>query len=320
MIAGLAVFLVLYGLFLFVHVRFPYVQSGAALVTERKRELARKGPLFKDPASLKIMAFGHSKMLSGMIPEQFDSELKAAGLPPVESYNFGLPGELAFLKDLEAAANRGEAPDIALLMVPWPAEDEPGPTIFKFLKHDREIMNDLFPFRKLPRDFSIMAMEARGSPSGIRRAYLESERTINQVMLDRGYYFIERQSHYLNDELPIGFRAPTDTPEAVSVREIPAGAVFERVVALCAKHRIRCVFVPAYYREGQFAMPPAKNERSAAFLSGYGNFDVVGPDYFVYPNRLFSDPIHVNRAGAVVYTRALAGLVAAWIREHVPQP
>jgi hypothetical protein len=36
---------------------------------------------------------------------------------------------------------------------------------------------------------------------------------------------------------------------------------------------------------------------------------VLGPDYFLYPNALFSDQTHLNTAGARVYTEALYRLV-----------
>ena len=36
---------------------------------------------------------------------------------------------------------------------------------------------------------------------------------------------------------------------------------------------------------------------------------LLGPDYYLYPNRLFADQTHLNQAGARVYTEALFQLL-----------
>lgn len=314
-------FALLYGALLAIHRSFPYVQSGAALVAEMKHDLARGGNPFAGAASsapnLKVMAFGHSKMLSGLIPPLLERDLAQAGVPRVAAYNFGLPGDVRFVEDLEALAAAGHAPDVALLIVPWPAQPPPGPTIFRFLDDDAALMDRLFPFRRLPRDLFILATEARGKPGEMARLYREAQRTIEQVRADRGYYFIKRQSHYPNDELPSDFTAPTDTPREPFVRDIPRGEMFERMAALCESHGILCVFIPSYFREGQYAPPPPPSFPAAA-TSGLAApwLTSVGPGYELYPNRLFSDPIHLNPKGAEVYTRRIAELVAPVLRDR----
>jgi hypothetical protein len=39
---------------------------------------------------------------------------------------------------------------------------------------------------------------------------------------------------------------------------------------------------------------------------------LLGPDYYLYPNRLFADQTHLNQSGARVYTEALFQL----LKEH----
>lgn len=316
--ALLLVFAILYAGFYAVRARFPYVETGAALVKQGKRELARTGNPFADapPGSIKVMTFGHSKMLSGFIPSLFDRLMSEAGVPSVYSYNFGLPGDSRFVADLEVMAERGVAPDVALFMVPWPEADEPGPTFFHFIRNEREIMDQLFPFRHLPRDTAIMAIEGRGSPKGFARVYAEAKRIVNQVQVDRGYYFIARQSHFPNDELPDVFRSPGDTPNVPYERVIPGGPVRDRLLARLAAHKVRCIFVPSYFREGEFAAPPPKNLGSVAALGGRDGVELLGPDYWRYPNKLFSDPTHVNPRGAEAYTLGLSELVAPWFKQQ----
>jgi len=316
--ALLIVFAIIYACFYAVWSRFPYVETGASLVKQGKRELARTANPFADapPGAIKVMTFGHSKMLSGFIPSLFDSRMSEAGVPSVYSYNFGLPGEERFVADLEVMVERGVAPDVAIFIVSWPAADEPGPTFFHFIQNEREIMEQLFPFRHLPRDTAIMAIEARGSLNGFARVYAEARRIVNQVQVNRGYYFIARQSHYPNDELPDVFRSPGDTPLTPYERAILGGPVRDRLLARLAAHKVRALFVPSYYREGEFAAPPPRNLASAAALEGRVGVDLLGPDYWRYPNKLFADPTHLNPRGAEDYTLDLSKLVAPWFKQQ----
>lgn len=311
-------FLLIYAVLLGVHVRFPYLQSGADLVTQYKHDLSHNGRPFRSRGTLKIMAIGDSRVMSGFIPALFDREIVARGGPAVESYNFGLPGDAKFVDDLELMAERGMAPDIALLILPWDAVERDRPSFFRFLTYDAATMDRLFPFRTLPRDFAIAIAESHGSVSSLRRAYRVAEENIKRVESDRGYFFIERQSHYPNDELPADFSAQTDTPLVPERRIVPTGPVFDRLVRLCAAHKFTILFVPGYYRAGKFAPADSISAETVKTLAGQPDMGVVGPDYFLYPNRLFSDITHTNRRGAESYTRDLAKLVARRLTQPSP--
>ena len=313
---GLAGFAVLYLLFLAVGMAFPYIRPGDNLVADMKHRMARSGNAFQSArgSRLHVMAFGYSKTLAGFIPTVFDSQMGTAGIA-VESYNFGLPGDSLFVADLEAMAAHGTAPDIALLTFPWPPEIAKGPSFFHFINDDQKVMDDLFPFRHFPRDLAIMAIEG-GGLGGIRRVYAESERSVRQVSVDRGYYFIARQSHYKNDELPADFKMPYDAPASVDPRPVTLGPVYEQLAAVLSAHHIDCIFVPKYYRAGEFGPAASINQTTATILAGQPNLSVQGPDYWLYPNRYFSDPVHANPRGATAYTRDLAGLLTAWLKQH----
>jgi hypothetical protein len=326
---ALAGFAVLYLLFYFLHHRFPYLQPGDSLVSDFKHAQARHGNLFQSPrgsaagnpavGKMHVMAFGYSKTLAGFIPKLFDSELAAAGFPAVESYNFGLPGDSRFVDDLEAMAAHGTAPDLALLTFPWPAVPDKGPTFFHFINNDYEVVDQLFPFRHMVRDFFIMLTDAHGF-AGLPGTYAESERAVRQVGLDRGYYFISRQSHFKNDELPPDFRLPTDTPDAIDPRPVTLGPIYSHLARVLAKNRIECIFIPKYYREGEFAPAAPIDSGTVKVIAHQPNVDLIGPDYWLYPNRLFSDQEHANREGAALYTRQVAALVTQWMRLHPNLP
>jgi hypothetical protein len=314
---ALAGFAALYALFFFLFQQFPYVQSGANLVGDMKHRLAREGNAFtsKRGSRLHVMAFGYSKTLAGFIPAQFDEAMAAEGFPAIESYNFGLPGDSLFVADLETMAARGTAPDIALLTFPWPEKNPPAPGIFHFINDDRDVMEKLFPFRHLPRDALIMLVEA-GSLRGMKGLYEASENSVKQVVADRGYYFIARGSHYPHDELPADFKAPYDVPTKIDPRPVGLGPVYQQLAGVLSAHGIKCIFVPKYYREGEYAVPAAINADTARIVAQTHDVFLEGPDYWLYPNRFFSDPVHANRKGAQVYTRQLAALMADWLRKH----
>ena len=323
--AGLAGFLVISALFYALNARFPYMQPGGDLMLQMKRDLARHGNPFlssrgspagnPNTGKLHVMAFGYSKMLAGFMPKVFDAELAQAGFPAVESYNFGLPGDSRFVADLEAMAARGTAPDIALLTFPWPPVAEQQPSFFHFINDDIGVMDTLFPFRHLPRNFVIMTVEAHGF-AGIPQRYADSRRSVEQSIADRGYYFIVRESRYKNDELPPDFSEPTDTPNKVLARTVTLGPIYNQLAPVLAAHHIQCIFIPNYYRIGQYAPAPAVNEDTAKVIAGQPNVSLEGPDYWVYPNHDFSESAHAGKPGARIYTTQVAGLVVDWLRHH----
>ena len=71
-----------------------------------------------------------------------------------------------------------------------------------------------------------------------------------------------------------------------------------------------CYYVPFYLREGEAAPAAARDDALCrACSSRHTPCKLLGPDYFLYPNRLFADQTHLNEAGARVYTEALFQLL-----------
>jgi hypothetical protein len=62
-------------------------------------------------------------------------------------------------------------------------------------------------------------------------------------------------------------------------------------------------------RIGEAAPPPARDQNFVHDVESATPCKVLGPDYFLYPNRLFSDQTHLNTEGAREYTQALFQLV-----------
>ncbi|MDB5512453.1 MAG: hypothetical protein JWR08_1936 [Enterovirga sp.] len=301
-----AVWLVLFGLYK----AFPYAQNGSQALADAKRALAGQPNLFPPGAGIRVLAFGNSKTLAGLQPGTFD---RTAG-PGVVSINFAIPGEVRFLDLLEATLAAGNRPT-HLLVQQLPIENAPTP--LDLIKRDKAIANWLFPFRGFVRDLVVFAYESRRT-GGVRALYAENAAQVAQAVRDRGYFFIASQSHYPGHRLPADYRLPTDAPGTVLERSLRTEADdFRRLVALAEAYDFQVVLVPAAYRSGEFAEPPAADDGTARRLSAFPRIHVVGPAYWTYPPGEFSDPVHLNGPGAARYTHQLAELFARW-RAGVP--
>src|SRR5579863_10469470 len=112
-------FLVLWTGFLAFSRAVPYVANGSDIVKVTKKNYMMAGDAFpRSFAGTKLAVFGNSKVLSGFIPDRFDS-LAAQDRLPVYSFNSGLPAQSEFVHELEMMAGEGAAPDVILLTIPW---------------------------------------------------------------------------------------------------------------------------------------------------------------------------------------------------------
>jgi len=291
----------------------PYIRPGAEVVYAAKSESIGRGGLFRPGAPVRVAVFGNSKVLTSFQPELFDA--LAGG--QVSSYNLGLPNYLLFIENLERLCQQGERPTHVLLMFPWP--DTPARSFDPFHPgvDDDKVMDALFPFRKLPRNLSLFAARSR-SRGGMAAFYRESRRQTEAMLAQRGYYFIEGQSHFPGHRLPDDFRLQKDDPGVPFSRVASTAApTFSRLRELAERYDIRVLFVPAYHREGECAPPPEPSPLVAA-LAGHPRFEVVGPDYWLLPRREFSDPVHLNPGGAALYTRRLWELVGPQLTGYPP--
>lgn len=284
-----------------VQVGLPYVRPGARIIVETKREWIRSAPLFPSDARVRVAVFGDSRILSGFRPELFDD----LGGPGFSSFNLALPDSERYLDELTALCERGEVPTHVLLTVAWPVDPERGFDVFHPLPDDMETIERLVPFRDLPRNLTLFFLRSlsRGGP---RAYYRAGEAIIESMLADRGWYFIEDQSHYPGHRLPEDFELESDTPDRIRERRLDTDApAFRRLRALVEEYGFEAIYVPVFFRQGAYAPAAGSNAESTAVLASTDGIGIVGPDYWLLPNRLFSDPVHVNPEGAEVYTRRL---------------
>jgi hypothetical protein len=298
----MALFAVLWAAFYGLYHAFPYVKNGSDVVFNAKLRFEQSGRVFPaDSQKTRVLIFGNSKILAGFLPSRFDE------LSGTSSFNSGFPGSDVFLAPLQTMCARGQAPNILLLTLPWDI-DPPRRGIFHFIPDDHAVIGLLFPFRDFMRDLTAFLMNAP-SHGGVKQYYHESEKNEAALIADRGYHLITEQSHFPGGRLPDDFHLASDQPGIATRRIVPgASTQAEQLDQLLQQYHIRCYYVPYYLREGE-AAPSAYDNDFATALEQNTTCHLLGPDYFLYPNRYFADQTHLNKDGARVYTEALFGLL-----------
>jgi hypothetical protein len=292
----------------------PYIQPGAKILYNAKLAMIGRDPVFPRGAPIRVAIFGNSRILSGVIPTRFDRAVGGGCF----SFNFGLPETDRFVPELERLIEAGDVPTHVLLQSPWTSD--PDPSLLQWLGRDRMIVNAAFPFRTLPRDLVVFTFLSRRH-GGVSAFYRRSGEIAEQVLRDRGYYFIEGQSHHEGHRLPDDFTLPTDKPGLSKPRRVtPSGPQFERLLRLARDHDIHVLLIPDHFRPRAFAPPPPTNSDAIQALALYPRFRQLGPDYVLLDNRDFADPVHANPEGARRYTDLLAGLFKADLESSAKSP
>lgn len=283
---------------------FPYLRPGSDVIHAAKLRAVNEGGIFRRDVPIRVVAVGNSRTLAGFDPGVFSECLDT----PCQAYNLGLPGTNQYVAPLRTMIGAGDVPTHVLIQAPWPKPSRRLSPL-GLLRQDADLIRMLFPFRDLPRNLAIFLV-ASHSRGGIRDYYLRKQETAQEAVAARGYYFIEGQSRFEDDRLPDQFSLSADRPDTVYVRpfEFDALALAE-LLNIGKEHRIQFIIIPEYYREKAFAEPPPVNPEVVGKSASIPGLMVLGPDYWRFPNRLFSDAVHLNREGAGIYTRRLAHLV-----------
>ncbi|OZI60572.1 hypothetical protein [Bordetella genomosp. 11] len=284
------------------YLAFPLIRPGADIVLEAKFQSLAKARLFSSGDRWRILVFGNSKTLAGFRPEEFDAHFQTG----VRSYNLGLPGDARILPILQATLAAGNVPTHVFLTIPW--DDKPKPTLLDHLRDDETILYTLVPFRDLPRDLTVFVAT---SHFRFRQRYEEGRHERDKMLAQRGWYFISGQSFFPSGELPDDYAIATDRPGEFIPRAIPGKSfVLDELARLSRQYGFNVILVPGNMREHAQAAAPAADASRDAVVAGHPGMRIIGPDYWVYPPRDYSDAVHLNPVGATSYTRDLARLVA----------
>ncbi|WP_157572278.1 hypothetical protein [Nevskia soli] len=303
-------FLALWLAFFILYRTFPYLSSGSSVVYRAKIQREMNGEVFPEDTDLeRILIFGDSKVLAGFVPDLFDNLASSDGIR-LTSYNSGYPGLTTFVPELTGMIKHGQVPNVLLLTSPWKAGSQHF-NPFKMVENDHDMAEDLFPFRYLIRDTFSFLITSR-EHGGPWRFYRECRDNVRKMVRDRGYYFISEQSHFTGNSLPDNFKLPSDQPDRIRSRNGDSEAdELHELNQLIVQNGIHCYYVPSYLRQGEAAQPPAVDEAFAQLLRNHSKCNLLGPDYFIYPNKIFSDEAHLNPEGARIYTESLYQLLSS---------
>ena len=304
-------FLILYAFFLALPHAFPYLSTGSTVVFQAKlRDEARGAVLPRSTSATKIVVFGNSTILAGLVAKHFDELAKADGLDTY-TYNSGFPGVSEFVPQLKALIASGDVPDFVLLTKPWAPSRQS--SIFKLPLSDNELADVIFPFRHFIRDAASFAFtsRARGGPLAF---YRKASRNIAQMEKDQGYYFISEQSRYPHERLPDDFHMEGDRPDLKGFREADASSPeLAELNAILLAHSIKCFYVPYPQRGSGLGDPAPTDTAFQQILESHTPCKLLGPDYYRYPNRDLSDQTHLNHIGSRIYTEDLYRLVKPYL-------
>jgi hypothetical protein len=291
---------------------FPFVKDGAQIVADAKLLDERSNRIFPHSGgAVKVIVFGNSIMLAGFQAKRFDELGRYDGLE-LASYNAGLPARTDFVPELRSIVASGNPPDVILMTEPWQA-DRPH-SLFSLPVSDHDMADRIFPFHGAVRDFVDFAVRSR-QQGGLRAFYRLSADNEAQMRRDQGYFFIREQSRYPGDRLPDTAHSPSDKPDVVIKRSaVWSSHELDELNELLRRHPMACLFVPSPGRRSAEAPAPYDQE-FARQLAAHTPCQVVGPYYFTYPNSYFSDYMHLNPAGARIYTEALYHLIKPYLKK-----
>ncbi len=308
-------FLILWAVFLTAYKALPFLTPGAEVIYRSKLEREFHGTIFPaNSTARKVIIFGDSRVLAGFIPDEFDRLASEDGLNTV-SFNSGYPGNPQFLPQLERIVeNKSNVPDILLL--PNPGRTPTPSDAFKPMPDDGTIADRLFPFRELIRNAASVLANA-GKHGGLLNFIRDSRSNGARMQQDRGYYALLELAETPHATLPDNFHFSSDLPNKVDLRSAaPESKELVELNTILREHNIQCYFVPNPVRTGMRAAAPEVDRDFQELLEQHTSCKLLGPDYYLYPNRLYSDIWHTNPAGAKIYTEAVYRLLAKQLKER----
>jgi hypothetical protein len=295
-----------------IHSALPYIQPGVRIIYTAKADAVKTRGVFLDDRPIRLVIFGSSKILTGFHSSSFIEGREKK----VDAFNLGIGGGQFSLDEgqLRLDVLLGDLcadqypPTHVLLTLPLASQAVyENPLVV--VKETKPVMESLFPFKRLVRDLSLFVMRS-SNRGGVSESYALSESIAEEMMRERGYYFIEGQSHYPGHALPEDFGLESDQIDVIKSRNIDLWKLsLSKLKPLSEKYDLKFILVPLYYRENEVAPVSAINGPIAELFKDEPRFDVLGPDYYVLPLHAFSDPVHLNTNGAKLYTQKITILL-----------
>ena len=271
-----------------------------------------------------MIFFGNSIILAGLRPDAFDETMP----DQIESFNFALPalpiGPAYFvLKDL--IKNWG-SPNYVVIQIVTNSGLEPGvfdfsapegmgfpEEFFSYLRHRKNkvaLFNVLFPMRLYTHEVAKYLRNSLLDSPDIKHAREKNRQILDQMIEDRGYYYIAEHALFPTGELPEGWAVlpkgdlPPIGPAGFDFDEDP---YLKKFMDFTLKHQIKVLLIGSILRERSTAFIARRPAMFEILPSLYPNVFVAenGWQNKFLPNKYFSDETHLNPKGATLYTKSI---------------
>jgi hypothetical protein len=297
-------------------------KDGAALVCETKREMIRSGAIHYRENKVNVLFMGSSRILAGIVPIYFD-ELTGG---KTFSYNLALPALPIFssyfvLKDY---LEKNSSPYYIIMMlyinrcrsctlVNYYASqgmiglDEVASLAIN-MRNKSIILNYVFPFKMYKFHAVQYLYNSILHPSNIRQLQGSNRSILNRMKENRGYYFIEEQAVSSDNRLPPGFVKKRQGPTGKDLINDPfIDPYVKKFFDLTEKNQVEVFLIQPAYRENQHVQYEGMPPHYVTLLKHYSHVSIAKEGWKLkfYENRFFSDPTHLNREGALRYTREI---------------
>ncbi len=300
-------------------------KQGVFMVGERKRNWAREKNSFQKD-KLSVVFLGNSIQLAGLKPDVFDAALKGK----TESFNLALPalpigpGYFA-VKEMTESWGR---PDVIVVRLVGDSGKEPGlfdynaiqgmgfPGEFlSYLLHRQNkifALNYLVPLRMYTNETFRYLKDLVFDPAHIEKTRLRNAAVLEQLVRDRGWYYVEQQKIFEDGKLPDNYELATST---AALAPIPPGnfdwasdPYLRKFFDFALANNIQVLLVGSVFRSGTSGLYSGKSAAFVEIPKAYPNVRVSSDSWQnkLLPNRFFSDKTHLNPDGAKVYSEMIA--------------
>jgi hypothetical protein len=297
-------------------------KDGASLVCQEKRKAVRENhwdiPADRDV----VLFFGASGVLSSLIPEVFDSLM----YQKTYSLNLALPALPIgpYYHTLIEYLEQHSPPKYIIMTYRVNKQTEllfdryanqginfPRETLSYFIhrKNKNQTLNYLLPSHVYRKSIGKYLYNYLVHPGAIEKKKRNNRQIINQMIKDRGYYYILEQSRFPHNVLPKDYQEENDCNSCPMTVYHPDSDVYvEKFFNLTEQFDIKVFLITHPIRKGKYGQFEKTPEPIKLLISKYDHITIPreGWKLPLYANRYFSDPHHLNKEGAYRFTKEIA--------------
>jgi hypothetical protein len=297
-------------------------KDGASIICEQKRLAVRNDQWKVSEEKPTVLFFGASGILSAIIPTVFDSILDHQ----TYSLNLALPALPIgpYYHCLLDYLEHNDPPEYIILTYHIDSEEVilfnsyanqginfPDELFSYFIhrKDKNQMLNYLLPLHVYKEPVFKYMYNSVLDPSDIQENRERNARIVNRMIENRGYYFIIEQSKYPDGRLPDDYKEESDSPERPMKMYDPGSDVYvEKFFSLTKKLGTQVLLVNYPVRQGKYKQFNKTPKEIQKLLKTYDNVSISKDGWKIpfFENKYFSDPHHLNKWGAEMYTKQVA--------------